>query len=263
MKRHALSKIAQVLNRGFLSRNKRTYKKSMRSDLLSFHKTSTGSYYLPKEAYGDVVANTIKRNKIFEEEVVLLAKKYIKPNSIVLDVGSNFGQMAILFSEAVGEKGKVYAFEADDFIFEILKKNIEANNLLKRIIPVFGAVHKSSGERLFFPIQDFKRFSTYGSYGIDYNGREGREVISLTIDDLNIQEKVSFMKVDIQGGDLYAMEGAIRTIHRNRMPILFEYEYQFEDEFNYNFQQYVDFVGSINYEFHKVINGHNYLILPK
>ena len=30
-----------------------------------------------------------------------------------------------------------------------------------------------------------------------------------------------------------------------------------------NSQQYVDFVSSINYKFEKVINGHDFLIVPK
>jgi len=47
------------------------------------------------------------------------------------------------------------------------------------------------------------------------------------------------------------------------MPIIFEYEYLFEEELNLNFQEYVDFVNEINYKFERVINGQNYLILPK
>ena len=47
------------------------------------------------------------------------------------------------------------------------------------------------------------------------------------------------------------------------MPIIFEYEWVFEQELNLCFQDYVDFVSSINYKFDRVINGQNYLILPK
>jgi hypothetical protein len=70
------------------------------------------------------------------------------------------------------------------------------------------------------------------------------------------------MKIDVQGGDLFAMQGAVKTIEKYKMPIIFEYEYAFEEEQNLNFQEYVDFVKSINYKFARVINGQNYLILP-
>jgi FkbM family methyltransferase len=238
-------------------------KKSIYSKRLTFYKTESGNYYLPSDAELDVIANAIKNNEIFDKEIVDVASKYIKPNTVVLDVGANFGQMSVIFSNMVGEKGVVHSFEADDWVFEILCKNIEANNKQGKIIPHFGAVHNVDGKILYFPVQDFKRFGTYGSYGIDYNAQNGRKVNSLTIDSLNIEQPISFMKIDIQGGDLLAMQGAVKTIEKNKMPIIFEYEYLFEDDFNLCFQDYVDFVQSIGYKFEKVINGQNYLIIPK
>jgi FkbM family methyltransferase len=236
--------------------------KSIRTKRLSYYETTTGNYFLPTDAKNDIIANTIIGNDIFEIEVVELACKYIKENTVVLDIGANYGQMSILFSNKTGERGIVYSFDADDFIFEILKKNIEANNKQKNIIPIFGAVHNVADETLFFPIQDFIEWGAYGSYGIDYNTKKGRPVKSITIDSLNIQQQISFMKIDIQGGDLQAMQGAIKTIEKNKMPILFEYEYHFEEKFHLCFQDYIDFVKSINYKFVKTINGHNYLIMP-
>ena len=237
--------------------------KSRKTKDLTFYNTVTGNYYLPTHAYEDVVVNTIKSNHIFEKEVVDLAYQYIKENTAVLDIGSNFGQMSILFADKVGDKGIVYAFDADDFVYEILVKNIAANNKESKILPTFGAIHNIDNQILFFPEQDFEVYGSYGSYGIDYNTTRGREIKSLTIDSLNIQQPISFMKIDIQGGDLQAMQGAIKTIEKNQMPILFEYEYHFEDDFNLSFQEYVDFVRSIGYVFKKVINGHNFLIVPK
>ena len=234
--------------------------KTVKSDRLSFHKTVTGNYYLPTDAKADIVANTIIADKIFEEEVVNLASRYIRPGTTVLDVGANFGQMSILFSDMVGPKGKVHSFDADDWIYEIFNKNIVANNKENIIIHHFGAVHNIDGEILIFPEQDFEKFDAYGAFGIDYTASDGREVKSITIDSLNISEPISFMKIDIQGGDLQAMQGAVNTIVRNKMPILFEYEYHFEEKYNMKFQNYVDFVLNIGYEFEKVINGHNYLI---
>jgi len=237
--------------------------RSVRTDALSRFDTATGRYWLPSDAHGDVIARAIKENRIYDKEIVDVARSHIRPATAVLDVGANFGQMSILFSDLAGEEGKVYSFEADDFVFEVLGKNIEAINRNGRIVPVFGAVHEVPGRTLYFPVQDFVRFGTYGSYGIDYNASTGRKVTTVTIDSLGISQPVSFMKVDVQGSDLPAMKGARKTIERHRMPIIFEYEYQFEDEYRLNFQEYVDFVRDIGYRFAKVINGVNYLILPR
>ena len=257
-------RIKRIINNlGFEIINYKKPQLSKLSKKLNFYKTMTGNYYLPTDAYADEVANAIKNNQIFEKEVVDLASKYIKLDTTVLDVGANFGQMSVLFSNMVGENGRVHSFDADDWVYKILNKNIEANKKSGIIIPHFGAVHNVSGETLIFPEQDFVEFGAYGSYGIDYNAKIGRKVNTITIDDLKIEEDISFMKIDIQGGDLQAMQGAKKTIEKNKMPILFEYEYHFEDRFNMCFQDYVDFVQSLNYKFHKVINGHNFLIIPE
>lgn len=236
---------------------------SKRTKRLTYYQTETGNYYLPTDAELDIVANTIKKGLVFEKEVVNMAKQHIKLGTSVLDIGANFGQMSVLFGNLVGEKGYVHSFEGDDWIFEILNKNIAANNMTNKIISHYGAVHNVAGLTLIFPEYDLSEWGTYGSYGIDYNAKTGRKVQSITIDSLNIEGPISFMKVDIQGGDLQAMQGAIATIERCKMPILFEYEYHFEDRFNMSFQDYIDFVHSIGYKFHKVMSGHNYLIIPK
>jgi FkbM family methyltransferase len=235
---------------------------SERSSALTYYETVTGNYFLPTGANADVVASAIKGGVTFEGEVVSLAQRYIRPGTVVLDIGANFGQMSVLFSRMVGDSGKVYSFDADDFVFEILKKNIDANHRTGKIVPIFGAVYHTDGETVYFPVQDFKQFTSYGSYGIDYNGGPGRPVKTVTVDSLNIEEPISFMKVDIQGGDLQAMQGAVKTINRHRMPIIFEYEYAFEDKFKMSFQDYVDFVQSIGYRFEKVVSGHNFLVVP-
>lgn len=232
------------------------------SDELEFYKTPLGDFYVPSGATDDVIVNCIKEGIIFEPEIVETAKRFAKKDSVVLDVGANFGQMSVLFSDMVGHHGTVYAFEADDFVFDVLKKNIAATHR-KNIEPIFGAVFNDSGKELFFPKQDFKRFDAYGSYGIDPNASSGRKVRSLMIDDIDFTKPISFMKIDVQGSDLFAMQGARETIRKHQMPILFEFEQQFQDEFGTSFQDYVDFVDSIDYKFTDVINQINFLITPK
>jgi FkbM family methyltransferase len=230
--------------------------------MISLYKTPIGDYYLPNNNPRDSVINEMKAGRFFESYIIDTAREFIKPNTAVLDVGAHFGQMSIEFSKITGKGGIVYAFEADDFIYSLLNKNIHANNC-KNIKPILGAVYNVSDEEKFYPKQDFERFGSYGSYGIDNNATEGRKVKTLTIDSLNIPEKISFMKVDIQGSDLFAIQGARQTILKNKMPVLFEFEQQFQNEFKTSFQDYVDFFMSVDYKFDKIVNGINYLMLPK
>ena len=229
---------------------------------LDYYSTPAGNYFIPVHAPNDVVLNCMKAGVYFEPEVIAIARKLIKRGTVVLDVGSNFGQMAILFSKLVGEDGLVYAFEADDYVFEVLKKNIAANNC-KNVIPVFGAVHNEAGKELIFPKQDFVQFDAYGSYGIDPTAESGRKVRSIKIDDIEFIKPVSFMKVDVQGSDFFAMEGARETVLHHKMPILFEFEQQFQEQFGTTFQNYVSFVNEVDYKFDEIIMEINYLVSPK
>jgi FkbM family methyltransferase len=226
------------------------------------YETSTGRYYLPTDAPQDCVINCIKSGGVYEPEVVETAKAYIRPGSTVLDIGANFGQMSVLFSRFVGDGGQVHSFEADPFVYELLQKTLAANNC-QNVTPHLGAVYDRPNQELVYPVQDFKRFVHYGAYGIDPNATAGRTVKTLTIDGLNISTPISLMKVDIQGSDLFALRGAVETIKRHRMPIIFEFEQQFQAEFRTSFQDYVDFVNSISYRFERLVMDINYLIVPR
>jgi len=231
---------------------------------VQLYETPTGRYYLPTDAPQDHVIQCIKNGGIFEPKIIETAKAYIWPGSTVLDVGANFGQMSVFFSRFVGAGGEVHSFEADPFVYELLQKTLAANNC-RNVTAHPGAVYDRPNQQLFYPVQDFKRAQAYGSCGIDPKATAGRTVKTLTIDGLNINTPVSFMKVDIQGSDLFALRGAVETIKRHRMPILFEFEQQFQAEFGTSFQDYVDFVNSISYRFEKVvmeIESINYLIVP-
>jgi hypothetical protein len=53
------------------------------------------------------VIQAMRAGLVFEPEIIALAETYIRKGSIVLDIGSNFGQMAVIFSRLVGPKGTV------------------------------------------------------------------------------------------------------------------------------------------------------------
>jgi len=228
---------------------------------LDLYKTPIGSYFVPSDAPNDIVIRRMRAGKVFEEEIIEAVRPYVRSDSVVLDVGANFGQMSLLFSDLVGPGGHVYAFEADDFICYVLKLNI-AINRKTNISAIDRAVYDTCDEILKYPRQDFARFESYGSYGIDPNASEGRAVKTITIDSLGIEAPISVIKVDIQGSDIFALRGAVETIRRHQPAIIFEYEEQFQAAFKTSARDYDEFIRNIGYRAHKVVNGINYLILP-
>ena len=229
---------------------------------LTYHPTPIGNYYVPKEIKHDIISEHMKRGMLYDENIINVAKEYIMPGTIVLDIGANLGQMSIEFSKYVGETGCVYSFEAQKNVFEILELNIKANKI-KNIKTFYNAVFNISNEKVIFPTIDLTKFSSPGSFGIDLNSNNGIEVSTICIDALYYPQKISFMKIDIQGADIFALYGAMNTIKHHKMPIIFEYEEQFQEEFCTSFQDYIDFVEKINYKFVKTIDKINFLIIPK
>lgn len=238
------------------------YKEISEGDFL-LYKTPIGNYYFPKDARNDGMLKLMSRGRVHDSEVVAIAKKYIKPGTAVLDIGANFGQMSLLFSQATGPAGKVYAFDGQRKVFDALVKTVEANNC-SNIICKFGAVYNENGKTLYFPEPNVEEFNPYSANAIDPSLSTGHyEVKTFTIDSLNIPEPISFIKIDIQGSDIFALQGAKETILKNRMPIIFEYEDEFQDQFGKNFQDYVEFVNEIGYKFGDIVLKNNFLILPK
>ena len=227
---------------------------------LKLYKTDTGSYYLPFFAFRDVVRNTIIENKIFDNDVYEYSKKYIKENSVVIDAGANYGQLSILFSK-VKPGVKVYAFEAYKYISQILLKNVKINNAN---VKVYNCILSDENKKnLIISDAILKEFNNYGSNSVELETDEnqGNLIDSIKIDDLDIQEKISFMKIDVQGYDLKVLKGAKKTIMKNKMPIIVEYSEEFENKFDYIFSDFLKILKEINYKIKKKISEANYLIV--
>ena len=88
---------------------------------LDYYETPNNNYYLPKNCKGDCVANNMKEGKLFDMNIIEIAKTFIKPNTSILDVGANYGQMSIEFSR-IDSSCKVYAFEVQEMVYKLLEK---------------------------------------------------------------------------------------------------------------------------------------------
>ncbi|MDI9358060.1 MAG: FkbM family methyltransferase [Phycisphaerales bacterium] len=264
------------------------YKSQSSDEKYNFYKTPIGNYYLPKDQFikgynseKDMIAYSMKRGKCLCEELIPSFKKYLQQGMSVIDIGANYGQLSIFFAQSVGKTGKVYSFEANKNVYDVLVKNSLANEggIIK---PFYNAVYHKNNETLIFPDLDLSDEYTKevgnapGSYGFfkpkrqndnqykfeQVKSSEGTKVTTITIDSLNIQEPVCLMKVDVQGCDLFAMKGAVETIKKHKMPIFFEFEEFLQESFQTNFQSYVDFVREIDYHFAHKIATNDFLILP-
>ncbi len=152
-------------------------------------------------------------NGIYEKFETKLIKNEIKQDDIVLDLGANIGYYTLIFAKLVGENGKVFAFEPDPTNFALLKKNVKINDY-KNIVLINKAVSNKTGKLKLFLCEDNK-----GDHRI-YDSKDDRkfiEIESIRLDDYfkNQNNKINFIKMDIQGAEYRAVKGMRVLLNEN------------------------------------------------
>ncbi len=226
-------------------------------EIIKKYKTSTGTYYLPFFAFKDGIKNAITNDKIFDEHIFDVAKNYISENSIVIDAGSNYGQYTILFSKA-SKNVEVYSFEANKFIYDILKKNIEINNSNAKSFHVL----LGNFDKKIINIEKVKLSTAdYGSQSFKITSKiDSEKIQALKIDDIDFKKKISLFKIDVEGMDYEVLQGAEKTIKAHQMPIIFEF---IKEKNQKSLEDYMNLIKSFNYYVHSKIDETNYLVKYK
>ena len=159
--------------------------------------------------------------RINDHEIIILMRKNIGRNSVILDIGANIGFYSSFFSKCTGPGGLVISFEPDKTNFAKLSR-ITKNK--KNIQSVNCAVSNSNLDIDLFLSSDLNvDHHTYD----DGESRKSVKVKSVSIDSFLEQNfpdlMVDFIKMDLQGFDLIAFRGMINTIKKsNKMIILGE-----------------------------------------
>jgi len=162
----------------------------------------------------------------YEQELQAAITDLVVPGQVIYDIGASIGFMSLLFSMKTGLNGHVYAFEALPANIERLTDNIELNSFQERVTVVKAAVQASSGKTDFYPGPSSAMGKVAGSAGrssIEY--QPSIEVEGVAIDEFiytsgnPIPEMV---KIDIEGGEILALPGMSRLLHRNHPILLVE-----------------------------------------
>jgi FkbM family methyltransferase len=153
----------------------------------------------------------------YSEAEVQLWRKFVKPGWKVVDAGANIGYYTMALAALVGSTGQVWAFEPFAANLELLRHNTRK---LKNVTIIDRALHGSVGTEL--PIQtvdELRRQETTLNYGgANVLGWGADKVLSTTLDH-EIKDKVDFIKMDIEGTEILALEAAPNLLsHR---PILY------------------------------------------
>ena len=138
-----------------------------------------------------------------------------EPGDTIIDVGAGDGLDSFVFSRAVGPGGRVLAVEAHPSTFALLELTCRLNNLAN-VIPCQRAVMDRTGTVTM--VEEASHRDLF-SIANDGTGSGAANVAASTLDDLCREHdvaRVDFLKMNIEGAERQAVEGARETLTRAR-----------------------------------------------
>jgi FkbM family methyltransferase len=149
-----------------------------------------------------------------ESELDLLGP-WLAPGDVVIDAGANVGNHTVFFAGRVGPDGRVYAFEPQRRVFQMLCANLALNGVTN-VEAVQAAVGTGLGE-VAIPDVDYTAPGNFG--GVRLACGAGRQVPVRSLDSLGLA-RCAAIKIDVEGMELDVIDGASDLIARTR-PLLY------------------------------------------
>jgi FkbM family methyltransferase len=180
-----------------------------------------GAFVIEGLAADNTVFHAIRDTQLWEPHVIAAIEKVVKPDFVCLDVGANIGAITLPLAR-LASKGMVYAFEASPTAAELLSRNVQ-NNGFENVRVANLAITERTGDTV-------EMFSTGAELGCAHMtsselGRSGNreQVRTEAIDDMVDINPVDFIKMDVEGGEIKALEGASRLIEARHPILVIEY----------------------------------------
>ncbi|MCC2680650.1 MAG: Methyltransferase FkbM [Nitrosospira multiformis] len=197
-----------------------------------------------------------------DEGVILLLKRLLPPDGSFIDVGANIGTFTLVAAHRA-VRGQVHAFEPSAHHFARLAHNIELNDF-KNVTLNRKGLYDQPGEAVLFLPSQMGEMNNSGAASLYTSGleetRQVSEAVSLIRLDDYVREKsigrVDIIKIDIEGAELKALEGARETIARFRPLVFMELDLDNLRRAECSSEEVLQFWKSLNYEVSIIpING--------
>jgi len=159
----------------------------------------------------------------YELELQTAIGDWVHPGWVAYDVGANIGYISLLLAKAVGETGKLFAFEALPTNVERLEKNLTLNHLATEVQVIHGAVGVVPTPVRFLIGPSGAMGKAAGSAGRSEGHGDSIEVSGYSLDDFVFEQgnpPPQVIKMDIEGGEVLALPGMRRVLTEYR-PLIF------------------------------------------
>jgi FkbM family methyltransferase len=149
-----------------------------------------------------------------------------KPKILLYDVGANIGSHTVALAKKYGNSIAIRSFEAQRQIYYMLCGNIAINGL-DNVICEYAAVTDVANNIIPIQLPDYNTVNNFGGVELltpehsdnHTMDKPNLEFIKTTTLD-SYEESVDFIKIDIEGMEHLALEGARNTLSKHR-PVCF------------------------------------------
>lgn len=216
----------------------------------------------------DIVFSSILRQGLMYEEdiivnkIVPMLRQKKKEELVILDIGGHIGTHTVIYSRLLN--CKVHTFEPQNKIFEILKKNVNDNQLTNCTLYNCAVGHLTTSTTMSDMLYDgydckieydTNKILNYGGIGL---GKHGEQVQMIYIDQLDLPA-CDYIKIDVEGAEILALMGAKNTIEKYKPIIWYEHTDKFVspemiESLNIDFEipSVNDFLESFGYKIYKL-----------
>ncbi len=155
-----------------------------------------------------------------DRDVARLLEHAIRPRATILDVGAHIGYFALLSARLTGPTGRVWAFEPNPRLFEILVKNIAENGFGRQIFAVPQAVGSVPGPAVLYVNPTESMLSSLCSHAARHGSpwAASEEVSCTTLDAWSAERgwpDVDVIKIDVEGLEAAVLRGMTELARRN------------------------------------------------
>lgn len=161
----------------------------------------------------------------YETDLQAAVADLIEPGWVAYDMGANIGFVSLVLAQRLGDTGKIFAFEALPDNLERLRTHIEINGLSSRVSVISKAVAAISEPVRFLVGPSGAMGKAEGSAGRPEGNRNSIEVPGIALDDFIYRDgnpPPQVIKMDIEGGEVLALQGMPHLLAEARPLILLE-----------------------------------------
>lgn len=181
-------------------------------------------------------------------ELEFIRKNLNTANPVIVDIGANTGNHLVYFAKIM-QAAKVIPIELHPEVIEKLKKHISINQINNVDLSKLGyALGKSRGKSFIkeHPAKDLCLTEISNT-----NVTNSREIQVVTLDEI-ITEKIDFIKVDVQGTEIDALEGSKNIISNSQPDMLVEVA-------KHHIKEFMRFLEAVSYQTVKAFDHGRYV----